>query len=260
MTIKMFAKYPGKCSVCGQRFAAGTEITWDSETRKTAHILCPAAAGDPWYNGNIAPKTAVPKATATAPKADDEVKMYFVSHNRNGGPAIGTALKAKDGKIVTVVRKTARFVNQDEVDDMDDFSNGGRPYWSVTAYCRLATEDEAAPVLAAIAKAEEVKIAKKRVQEIKDMFVKSEFLAPKIPGGYILDGERLIDTATVYGGGDWFVIEDDSIWFVRNNGGDGDCWDLNNVRTGGAGGIGWKLPMDEALVAELRKLDALLKK
>lgn len=43
-----------------------------------------------------------------------------------------------------------------------------------------------------------------------------------------------------------------SIWLVANNGGDGDCWGNNNVRTGGAGGIGWRLPWTADLEAQVR--------
>lgn len=54
-----------------------------------------------------------------------------------------------------------------------------------------------------------------------------------------------------YGGGTWVVIEpgENYFWYVRNNGADGDDWSRNNVLTGGAGAIGYRLPMtDEARV------------
>lgn len=55
----------------------------------------------------------------------------------------------------------------------------------------------------------------------------------------------------LYGGGTWVVIEpgENYFWYVRNNGADGDDWSRNNVSTGGAGAIGYRLPMtDEARV------------
>jgi hypothetical protein len=57
------------------------------------------------------------------------------------------------------------------------------------------------------------------------------------------DGEVIWDTQNIYGGGDWFVASTDqkTIWYVKNNGADGDNWSYNNVRTGGAGAIGWKM-------------------
>ncbi len=60
-------------------------------------------------------------------------------------------------------------------------------------------------------------------------------------------GQRVLDTQNIYGGGDWFVIGFDCIWYCRNNGMDGDDWSRNNVRTGGAGAIGWKISMDQKI-------------
>lgn len=66
-------------------------------------------------------------------------------------------------------------------------------------------------------------------------------------------GEQIwIDkTSLGYGGGTWVVIEpgENYFWYVKNNGADGDDWSRNNVLTGGAGAIGYRLPMtDEARV------------
>ena len=66
------------------------------------------------------------------------------------------------------------------------------------------------------------------------------------------DGEVLHDTFTVYGGGDRFVIAPDWIWYVRNNGMDGDDWSQNNIRTGGAGAIGWRVPYSDELARQIR--------
>jgi len=69
-------------------------------------------------------------------------------------------------------------------------------------------------------------------------------------------GETVLDTQNIYGGGDWFVIGTDCIWYVQNNGMDGDNWSHNNVRTGGAGAIGWKISRmaDDDIVEVLRGL------
>lgn len=39
----MLAKYDGSCRTCGQRFAAGTQITW-SKANGSKHVECPKAA------------------------------------------------------------------------------------------------------------------------------------------------------------------------------------------------------------------------
>ena len=67
-------------------------------------------------------------------------------------------------------------------------------------------------------------------------------------------GDRLFDTQDIYGGGDWFVAGPEYLWYVQNNGMDGDNWGLNNVRTGGAGAIGYRISATSPLTAELRRL------
>jgi len=67
-------------------------------------------------------------------------------------------------------------------------------------------------------------------------------------------GDRLFDTQDIYGSGDWFVVGPEYLWYVQNNGMDGDNWNLNNVRTGGAGAIGYRVPATSPMTAELRSL------
>lgn len=67
-------------------------------------------------------------------------------------------------------------------------------------------------------------------------------------------GDRLFDTQDIYGGGDWFVLGPEYLWYVQNNGMDGDNWSYNNVRTGGAGGIGHRVSATSPLAAELHQL------
>ena len=70
-----------------------------------------------------------------------------------------------------------------------------------------------------------------------------------------MDGERLLDTQDVYGGGSWFVVTPTHIWYVRNNGMDGDNWSQNNVRTGGAGAIGCRIIYNAELAEKIRELN-----
>jgi len=74
------------------------------------------------------------------------------------------------------------------------------------------------------------------------------------PKEVFLNGERIYtpfsnESSIIYGGGEWFVIESEGefegIWYVQNNGSDGGCWAWNNVATGGAGAIGWRIPYDK---------------
>lgn len=68
-----------------------------------------------------------------------------------------------------------------------------------------------------------------------------------------LEGERINigEEQSIYGGGRWFVLTEDKVWAVANNGGDGDCWANNNIRTGGAGAIGYCVPRTDELVSAI---------
>ena len=52
---------------------------------------------------------------------------------------------------------------------------------------------------------------------------------------YAIDGKG----HNIYGGGCCYIVSRDQIWKLLNNGLDGDNWSRNNVRTGGAGAIGY---------------------
>lgn len=64
-------------------------------------------------------------------------------------------------------------------------------------------------------------------------------------------GETLFDTRNIYGGGDAFIIEpDQTLWYLKNNGADGDNWSYNNL----PGHIGYRLAPNENLANTLRQL------
>lgn len=78
-----------------------------------------------------------------------------------------------------------------------------------------------------------------------------------IPNPYnkiIVDGEKHGPGPNIYGGGWWFVIQSDKIWYIRNNGRDGDLWAINNVQTGGAGAIGRWVPYNAELAEKIKKI------
>jgi len=249
MTIR--ARYPGRCYKCGQPIRPGDEIDWDKNTKKTRHIVCPKKE---------------PAAPQAPPKNEDApITLYRTSRSRISGPPAGEIIKTQQGNYVVVVSTSTRYISRDECADNDDYTYGGNPYWQITAHCRPAKDEEAAPLKAEAQAAEARKAAQARVREIAAIIEKTgecpttEPIGPNDRGLFVLKGERLIDSGNIYGGGSWFVIESDYIWYVRNNGGDGAMWDANNVQTGGAGAIGWRVPANEGLAAELRRLEAVLK-
>jgi hypothetical protein len=123
-------------------------------------------------------------------------------------------------------------------------------------YYREATEDEIATLERheADEKAKRVRNTNRRatLAGIREAIQKNG----EVPAGtHSPEGQRYHDTQNIYGGGDWFVVGPEWIWYVRNNGMDGDDWSRNNVRTGGAGAIGWRVKFDEKLSDEIIELE-----
>lgn len=79
---------------------------------------------------------------------------------------------------------------------------------------------------------------------------------PESPDGlFHLDGVIInnpFNPPNNYGGGEYFVIDDEYIWFIRMNSGDNDNWDFNNIYVKGTyGGIGKRIPYDEEIKDKL---------
>lgn len=108
---------------------------------------------------------------------------------------------------------------------------------------------------AARKKAAEKKAREKRINEIENKIKKAENYAQNVDPKD-LEGEVLLDTFDIYDGGERIITNDRWLWWIQNNGGDGDDWSVTNVYGGPGtpGGIGWRIPRDEALVKELRGL------
>jgi hypothetical protein len=72
------------------------------------------------------------------------------------------------------------------------------------------------------------------------------------PQGEVI--QHPLNPRNIYGGGEWFVIEENRILHVLNNGMDGDDWSANNIRTGGAGAIGFEISKTDEVVNVLRRI------
>lgn len=231
------ARFNGLCAGCGKAITAGKTIAYDDATRLTYHPDCQAAATEP------------------APYRLSDGSGYGCE-----GYAPGQVLRPPDylreqgyPDYVTAVRVGRRYYSEDGT-QFGVGDESGYVYW---AQCREATPEEIAPLRAAAEQAKRAREARRRVKEIQTMIV-AQGKRPADAG--IVRGELLLDTQDVYGGGDWFVLQPEAgwIWYIQNNGADGDDWSRNNVGTGGAGAIGWRIPFDEELAEELRQLAGLL--
>ena len=148
MTI--IAKFPGTCRKCGHAIKAGQEINW-TKGEGSEHVTCPAPAAKP--------------ATAQTQAAPQGIVKVFTSRDR-GAISNGYTFKTKDGQILTVIHVASRWINQNEVDDQDDFRQGGDPFYECRATCREATPEEAAPIIEK-ARVQAVRAtARKRLDEI----------------------------------------------------------------------------------------------
>lgn len=235
MTIK--ARYAGRCSKCGRPVNPGDLIEWDRDTRLVSHVTCS-------------------DASASVTKGD-----YGLSGGSGYGChgwRVGQVLRATDGQRakgypewLIVLTTGQRYYREDGM----CFGVGDDSGYVYCATCRQATPEEAAPALANYEAGRARLAAEKRLGEIK-----ADIQARGVrPNGDNRPGGRVIlDTLDLYGGGDCFVLEETKIWYVRNNGMDGDDWSRNNVITGGAGAIGWYAPATPELVAELDQLAAIL--
>lgn len=148
---------------------------------------------------------------------------------------------------VTVIRASQRYYGEDGM----SFGVGDDSGYVYTATVREATREEAAPVRAR----EEAKKARKQAKEILLSIareIRENGDRPELqgaPAGVRIDMPG--NPENIHGGGEWFVIGQDRVWHVRNNGADGDDWSANNIRTGGAGAIGFAIPFDRGLAGRL---------
>lgn len=63
----------------------------------------------------------------------------------------------------------------------------------------------------------------------------------------------VLDTFTAYGTGEKILVKGQTVYFITNNGMDGDRWDINNIKTGGAGAYGSQTVLTENLADEINK-------
>jgi hypothetical protein len=228
MTIT--AKYSGTCTKCHDPIKAGESINWERGVG-SSHVTCPEKA---------APAPADPNAIKISQGSGYGGREYHPSQ----------VLRHSKYGIITILFASKRYFREDGL----SFGVGDDSGYIYSATCRPATEAEAAPLLAAEAQREKITAAEKRLSVIREHIQKTG----ERPTEEQPEGERLMDLQNIYGGGDWWVLGN-GIWYVQNNGADGDNWSANNVRTGGAGAIGWRIPANAALIAEITELAEILK-
>lgn len=248
-------EYSGTCRRChkpvgkGEGFIEQVNGKWLVE-----HEQCPEA---PAAQPEQAPAESAPTAPVEAPEATGGPAPEIIEWSKGEGyggrdlPA-GTVVrdrrKGKEGFLYILGTKS-RYVREDGL----SFGVGDDSGYIYNYRARPATAEEAVPLLEREAKSKAAAEAEKNRMAMAEK-IRAEGEYPN-PGEQInAEGDPVSDRANMYGGGDWFVIGPEYIWYVQNNGADGDNWSQNNVRTGGAGGIGWRLPYTDELAAQVRAL------
>lgn len=186
------------------------------------------------------------------------LKTYYEPGDSRGDhPAVGQTFKdRKTGEFMTVVDVKSVFYREDGL----SFGLPDDTGWMHTITAK-PSEDETA--IQGIRDREQRELtvaqARNRRKDLVKLFRdRGDFPST---GTDIRNEDRLVVSgrnSIAYGGGDWFVITPSHIWFVQNNGGDGDDWGANNIVTGGAGAMGWRMPRTDELAQELQQLDALI--
>ena len=154
----------------------------------------------------------------------------------------GQVVYAK-GTYVVILSASKQYYREDGL----SFGVGDDRGHMFAAVARRATDEESATL-----RAERDRKLETHRTELAMQIMKA---GERPPGPVLPGGTRISDRQDIYGGGDWFVLSTD-VWYVRNNGGDGDDWSHNNVSTGGAGAIGWRVPWTDTLAAAVQALES----
>jgi len=237
----MTARYNGQCSECGTRVRAGTQIDYSKGTgaRCLACASQPAVEPGPIELFGGSGYGCTGWTVGQVLHSDEE-------RRRKGGP---------DGMVIVTVSK--RYYREEGL----SFGVGDDQGWTFYATARPATREELAP---AIERAHDQALAVERAAEaerLERLFLDSGTWVEPEQGQIELEGEIIMVSSRgmLYGGGQWFVVEAEGakkrgIWWVQNNGMDGDNWTNNNIRTGGAGAVGRRLPWSAELDRRVRSV------
>jgi len=229
----MIAKFKGKCNKCGQEIGTGTEINWE-KGKGAQHVTCPE-------NSSLSENT-IDISQGSGYGGQPFTVGQVLRKKRNDWPA--------EGKILVILQSSKKYYREDGL----SFGVGDDEGYIYRAKCREATPKEAAPLLAQEADRIVVSDAKISLKKIIE-----QIQAGERPGGEnVPAGDRLYGKPDLYGGGEWIVIGPEWIWYCQNNGSDGDNWSYNNVHTGGAGAIGWRVPFEQGLADKITGLCKIL--
>jgi hypothetical protein len=233
------ARYGGSCGDCGGNIAAGAQVRYRYNGGKTlCHAKCENTAPGKMIGADAPYKLNGGSGYGCNGWTTGQVVRVDLSNPRRAGwPAY-----------VTVVISSKCYYREDGL----SFGVGDDRGYTYAADCRESTAEEIAPCIESDHAAAIYEDAKRDLARLVAVVAAKENYAP---GQRLMPaGDILMDTATIYGGGDWWVVGADGIWYVQNNGSDGDDWSRNNVLTGGAGAVGYRVDYTDELAGRLRSI------
>jgi len=233
--MPIIAKFAGTCRKCNRPIKVGDKIEWE-KGKGSRHVTCPTAEPEP---ENVI-RLSGGEGYGCRGWTPGQVVRNSARRIESGEP-----------EFLYIISSKSRYIRE------DGMSFGVGDDWGhiYSAVCRPATNRESEPLRAKLAAAEAQRGAIAELDAIaRDILERGTH-----PAGTenVPDGERMSDTQDIYGGGDWFVVGPAYIWYVRNNGYDGNDWSHSNVRTSGAGAIGWRVPFDAVLAEKIRSAAAI---
>lgn len=203
-------------------------------------------------------------------KARENVHLVFYNQSWSSGLKYYKLSARIDHDDWLKVKHLFHFANYSWDDEENDTLTGERLYGWVTTQPEKVEDALGIPEeLRLVAREEKVRQRKERKDYALNVFnnsldsIKNYFEEAEIPkGDFVLEGERVDNPRfpqNIYGGGQWFVLQEEEgyIWYVHNNGRDGDNWGLNNVVTGGAGAIGYRIKFNSIVAGLIRNLPKL---
>jgi hypothetical protein len=231
-----------------------------------------ATAMDATEAGGVCPKCGKTLAIVKTPadyraeaeereqRAREGLRLVFAGRTEDFGPAYRLTARLGRAEWEKIAPYMRYVTTDDELGlDADDHDLGWVTFHPAEVEAALGITGDrtiAAQQEAAKRHREDPTLAHKRaiVQRVKEIGAEIRKTGEKPEGTCSPEGDRLFDSQDIYGGGDWFVVGPEYLWYIQNNGMDGDNWSYNNVRTGGAGAIGYRVPASSPMTAELRRL------
>lgn len=160
-------KYPGYCVTCGKQVGSGHgELTRSSSG---AWVVQCGRSKSSSAKGSSRSDRGARRAGETEKRDGVEVILTPRLGERDAAALLGATFRAGPrcgpvaSQVVTVVGAETYFQSEEDNEDMGDMQGGG---WGATRWVRLATPEEAAPVLAREAERDAAAARAKRVEAI----------------------------------------------------------------------------------------------